>query len=255
MPNEIGNEKQLKEGTCLTKLRGFMVDKTFDYGYSNFNWHLRSLLNWHRYQQIVDEVLNHSSQGLILDSGCGFGQISEMLRLKGAKVVGLDIGGGLNACKIWKHLSSSFVLGDGCKLPFLSENFEVVVCCGALEHVYDERKFLMEARRVLKNNGLFLCYYLPNKTGFESLFSKISYTDHKFYDSKRIRHLFTECGYEVLTMRREHVIPELRLGPVQATYNKLHRFVALLDDVLTKSPLRFFGDNWRVYGRKISDDN
>jgi SAM-dependent methyltransferase len=237
----------------LTQLRNFMLEKTYDYGYSTFNWHLRSELNWHRYQQIIDEVLTYSNQGLILDSGCGFGQISEMLHLRGAEVVGLDVGGVSNACKVWKHLSSSFIIGDGCKLPFPSEHFEIVVCCGALEHVYDERKFLLEAKRVLKKNGLFLCYYLPNITGFESLFSRISYTDHKFYDSKRIKRLFADCGYEVFAMKREHVIPELRFAPVQETYNKLHRFVTLLDDVLNKSPLRFFGDNWRIYGRKISD--
>lgn len=237
----------------MVDLRSFLLEKTFSYGYSKLNWHLRSLLNWHRYEQIVKEVFRLASQGFVLDAGCGFGQITEMLHLKGTRVVGIDIGGEIRECKVWKHLLASFILGDGCKLPFKSEMFDAVVCCGALEHVYNERNFLEECRRVLKNNGLFLCYYLPNKTGFESLFSKILPTDHKFYDNNRIEHLFRECGYEVLTTTREHVIPEPRFSPALEIYNRMHKILALLDDALTKTPLRVFGDNWRVYGRKIND--
>jgi ubiquinone/menaquinone biosynthesis C-methylase UbiE len=173
-----------------------------------------------------------------------------MLHGKGFRAVGIDIGGEIRECKVWKHLLASFILGDGCKLPFASELFDVVVCCGALEHVYDERRFLKECGRVLKNDALFLCYYLPNKTGFESLFSKILPTGHKFYDKNSIELLFKKCGYEVLTVRREHVIPEPRFTRTLEVWNRSYKVLTLLDDVLARTGLRFFGDNWRVYARK-----
>jgi len=211
---------------------------------------LRSLLNWHRYEQIVDDVLRLSSQGFVLDVGCGFGQITEMLHLKGIRVVGIDIGGEIRENKVWKHLHASFILGDGCNLPFKKGTFDAVICCGVLEHAYNQHKFLRECRRVLKNNGLFLCYYLPNKTGIESLFSKVLYTEHKFFERSKIERLFRECGYDVLTVTREHVIPEPRFSRVQEIWNRLHKILALLDDALTKTPLKVFGDDWKVYARK-----
>ena len=265
---------QLSEGEHFAELRSFLLRETFRHGYSKWNWNLRSLLNWHRYEQIVDEVLRLSSRGFVLDVGCGFGQITEMLHLKGVRAVGLDIGGpGVvkkewrkvrDICdlsphgetkqnKVWKHLLSSFVLGDGCTLPFASEMFDVVLCCGVLEHVYDERRFLLECGRVLKNDAIFLCYYLPNKTGFESLFSKFFFlpTIHKFYDKNTIEPLFRECGYEVLTVTREHVVPEPRFTQTMKIWNRSYKTFTLLDDALARTLLRFFGDNWRVYARKI----
>jgi len=234
----------------LAELRRFILEKTFSYGYAKWNFHLRSLLNWHRYEKIVEDVLRLVAQGFVLDVGCGFGQITEMLHVKGVRVVGVDIGGEIRENKVWKHLRAPFILADGCNLPFKSGMFDAVICCGVLEHVYDKRKFLEESRRVLKNNGLFLCYYLPNKTGFEFLFSKVLPTEHKFYDKNSIEHLFRECGYEVLTITREHVIPEPRFSQALEIWNRLHKIFALLDDALTKTPLKVFGDNWRVYARK-----
>lgn len=168
---------------------------------------------------------------------------------------GVDIGGENRENKVWKHLRASFVLGDGCNLPFKSEMFDAVVCCGALEHAYNSRKFLKDSGRVLKNNGLFLCYYLPNKTGLESLFSKVFPSEHNFYDNNSIEHLFSECGYEVLTVTREHVIPELRFLPVLQIWNRLNKILVHLDDLLNKTRLKFFGDNWRVYARKMKDSD
>lgn len=244
-------KEQLAEQECLTELRSFMLEKTFSYGYSKWDLHLRSLLHWHRYEKIVDEVLRLVPQGFVLDVGCGMGQITEMLYLKGIKVVGIDIGGSIRKCEVWKHLHASLILGDAINLPFKSEMFDAVVCCGVLEHVYNERKFLEECRRVLKNKALFLCYFLPNKTGCESLFSRIASTGHKFYDKNSIGHLFKKCGYEVLTVTREHVIPQPHFSSqAPDIWNRLHKVLTLLDDALTKTPLEFFGDDWRVYARK-----
>jgi len=170
--------------------------------------------------------------------------------LKGVRAVGVDIGGEIRENKVWKHLHASFILGNGCNLPFKKETFDVVVCCGVLDHVYNQRRFLRECRRVLKNNGLFLCYYLPNKTGPESLFAKVLRTEHQFFERGEIQRLFRECGYDVFKVSREHVIPEPRFSRAQEIWNRLHKILALLDDALTKTPLRFLGDNWRVYARK-----
>jgi SAM-dependent methyltransferase len=60
----------------------------------------------------------------VLDVGCGFGQITEMLNLEGVEAIGIDIGGDTRENRVWKHLSSIFILGDGCNLPFGSNVFD-----------------------------------------------------------------------------------------------------------------------------------
>jgi ubiquinone/menaquinone biosynthesis C-methylase UbiE len=240
----------LPEKIDSENLRLFLIEQTTRYDASEVNWHLRSLLNWHRYQNIIDEILKWSPGGLILDVGCGFGEISELLRIKGLSVVGLDYGGSRHESKVWKHLRSPFLLGDGCTLPFPSGIFNTVVCCGVLEHVYNEQKFLLECKRVLNKRGLFLCYYLPNETGCESFFAKIGVpTMHKFYTQRKIIELFNKCGYDIIHTSREHVIPELRISNSQKVYNKLRSVITTLDDNLNQSAFNVFGDNWRVYAR------
>ena len=234
---------------------------------------MQSSLTWHRYEHIVNEVQKLSPRGLVLDIGCGFGQITELLRLKGIKAIGLDIGAPgaekkewtrngetydystkdeSRQNKVWKDLPSSFILGDGCTLPFASEVFDTVVCCGTLEHVYSERKLLKECSRILKKDSLFLCYYLPNKTGFESLSSKYFYlpTIHKFYDKAMIESLFNHGGFDIFTITREHLIPEPHFVQKIKKLEDLYKNLALFDDVLSRTQLRFFGDNWKVYARK-----
>lgn len=233
-----------------TNLRELLLERTLNYGYSKWDFHLRSLLGWHRYEKIVDEITKIDNQGLVLDVGCGLGQITEMLHLKGVRAVGIDIGGELRECGIWKHLYAPFIIGDCCNLPFGSKIFNIVVCCGVLEHVYNTQKFLVECKKVLKDNGIFLCYFLPNKTGFESLFSSILHTDHNFYNKKLINQVFTKSGYQILTVKREHIIPNPHLNIVINIYNRINNILILLDNLFDKTPLNYFGDNWRVYVKK-----
>jgi len=246
-------QNKRREYLAFAKLRDSMLEKSLQYGYCKYNLNLRSLLNWHRYEKIVEDVLTTSSQGFTLDVGCGFGQITEMLHLKRMRVMGIDIGGEVRENKVWKHLNAPFVLGDGCNLPVKSETFDVVVCCGVLEHAYDKRRFLKECYRVTKSNGLFLCYFLPNKTGLESLLSRIISTEHIFYEGSSIESLFNECGWKVFAAKREHIMPSFYVhNGLQNLANKLDKIIFMLDDMLSETPLRFFGTNWKVYARKAS---
>lgn len=239
----------LSEREYLAQLRNFMLEKSFGYGYEKYNFHLRSLLNWHRYEQIINEIISLSPR-FVLDVGCGFGQITEMLHVKGIRAIGIDIGVKLKRLeknKVWKNLCAPFALGDACNLPFKSETFDVVVCCGVLEHVYDQYKFSKECRRVLKNDGFFLCYYLPNKTGLESIFSRIFPTGHKFYTKASTEYVLNRSGFRVLNIKREQVIPSLFVSDsALKLQNKLRGIVLPLDDVLNRTPFSSVGQNWKV---------
>jgi SAM-dependent methyltransferase len=229
-----------------------MLANTHHYGYSMWNFHLRSLLQWGRHVEIASEIHRLLHYGLVLDVGCGFGHITEMLCMKGIRAVGLDIVG---RGGVWRDLSASFLVGDACNTPFHSNTFDAIVCCGVLEHVRNPRAFLQECGRALKRDGLFLCYYLPNKTGLESLFSKTFPTEHRFYDKNSIMRLFIGCGFKVKTLSRAHVLPQPRSNQAIQVWNDLNKVLRPLDRFLARTPLGFLRDNWRVHAEKKQDSN
>lgn len=90
----------------------------------------------------------------ILDIGCG-GGIKD-LTLRG-DVVGIDISqlSVRNARKIYKKV----IVGDlSKKYPFPNESFDIAFCSEVYGHIEDRDKehFLLEVKRVLKKDGLFL---------------------------------------------------------------------------------------------------
>lgn len=55
-----------------------------------------------------------------------------------------------------------FIILDGCKLPFASDSFDVIVSFEVIEHLERWDDFLNECKRVLQNGGLFI-FSTPNK--------------------------------------------------------------------------------------------
>ncbi len=95
--------------------------------------------------------------GLLLDLGCGPGYLHEYFLKAGIEAVGIEIV--KKKIKFAKKTvpKGSFVLADGCNLPFKKECFSTVVSNDVLEHVpYNlTNPLVSEAKRTLKPNGLF----------------------------------------------------------------------------------------------------
>lgn len=106
----------------------------------------------------------------VLDDGCGFGVVVEVLRAHGIDAVGIDIGwraGDWGA----RDPSWPYVRADGRALPFSDGTFDAVVSFGVIEHVgiegesgvseevasdyQDHRgRYVAEALRVLRDPGV-----------------------------------------------------------------------------------------------------
>jgi len=100
-----------------------------------------------------------------LDIGCGSGYGSSYLVGKGAKeVIGGDISGEAieYAQAHYKKDGLHFLRLDAQRLPFSDNSFDVVVSFEVIEHVARYKDFVSECRRVLKDNGVFICS-TPNK--------------------------------------------------------------------------------------------
>jgi Methylase involved in ubiquinone/menaquinone biosynthesis len=106
---------------------------------------------------------------VILDAGCGFGLISIIFSTLGAKeVIAIDFSeteiAGFK--KILSKLPSIDNLKvyrmDVVKTDFSDNNFDIIFASDAISHIYDLEKFLIEAKRLLKNNGTFYVYESNN---------------------------------------------------------------------------------------------
>ncbi len=97
---------------------------------------------------------------LVLDVGCGDGQVSRLaVRLGASTVVGVD--------PTWNQVSVAAERGGGAQfaraaaaaLPFADASFDAVVACLVFEHIRDVDAAIAEVARVLVPGGRF-CFFL-----------------------------------------------------------------------------------------------
>jgi ubiquinone/menaquinone biosynthesis C-methylase UbiE len=84
---------------------------------------------------------------IVLDVGCGAGEICARLGRSSTFVVGVDI----QRYRSWTlHSKCDFVLADAHLLPFKSETFDVVFEKDMIHHVTDRHPVLSEMKRVAR---------------------------------------------------------------------------------------------------------
>lgn len=88
----------------------------------------------------------------VLDLGCGPGLLSQALRARGLHVTAADAGARFAN-------SASGVQCDEDRLPFPPANFDLIVSVGVLDSVNDLPGALVQIRRALRPDGLFLAAF------------------------------------------------------------------------------------------------
>jgi ubiquinone/menaquinone biosynthesis C-methylase UbiE len=113
------------------------------------------------YKEILEtpvfvKLLGNIKDKKILDIGCGGGIHAKLLAAKGAKVIGIDnVPKSIELAKI-ESPKSKFFVGDVEKLPFKSNQFDIVFSAMVIGHLKNWNKVLGEVNRVLKKNGTFV---------------------------------------------------------------------------------------------------
>jgi ubiquinone/menaquinone biosynthesis C-methylase UbiE len=172
------------------------------------------------------ERLARRSPGRLLDWGCGYGQVTALLRERGVDVVPLDYRGDLAAPivtplerfpEIEAHLTPEPVA-----LPFDDESFDTVLSCGVLEHVQDPDSSLDEIRRVLSRGGTFYVTNLPNRfsytekiAGLLGLYYHGQLPDDRVYTKRSIRELLSRHAFTIRELRHVHMLPLTVGGPAR----------------------------------------
>lgn len=91
-----------------------------------------------------------------LDVACGTGQSSRALQAIAERVTGTDLSAEMLEYAR-QHPGIEFLESPAENLPFAAKTFELLTVCMAF-HWFDQAKFLLEARRVLKPNGWLVLY-------------------------------------------------------------------------------------------------
>jgi ubiquinone/menaquinone biosynthesis C-methylase UbiE len=101
----------------------------------------------------------------VLDVACGTGYGARLMARAGAKrVLGMDIDRNAVAMAASNAHDArcEFQVGDATSLPLGNAIFDAVVSFETIEHVQDDEAYLREMRRVLRDDGMFVCS-TPNR--------------------------------------------------------------------------------------------
>lgn len=97
--------------------------------------------------------------GLVLDIGCGPGEMAPMLRARGWRFWGVDLSRGMLAEARRTPGDSpgvAFAHADAQHLPFRDGLFDAVLAMGVLEYAADDVRALVEMARVLRPGGVLI---------------------------------------------------------------------------------------------------
>ena len=187
--------------------------------------HLRSGPQMLQYETLADELAERAP-GRVLDWGCGYGQVTALLRNRGVDVVAFDYRGDLSGPtvgplerfpEIQAHYSPNPVA-----LPFDDASFDTVLSCGVLEHVEQPDASLDEIRRVLKPGGTFYVTNLPNRYSYTERLARLlgryyhgQLPNDRVYTKRSVRELLSRHGFRVRELRRVHMLPLTLGGPAR----------------------------------------
>jgi ubiquinone/menaquinone biosynthesis C-methylase UbiE len=165
----------------------------------------------------------HASR--ILEAGCGTGHWLQALRPL-AQPCGLDLSAGMLRQARRKDPQGPLVRGTASRLPFCDDEFDLVYCVSALHHFHSPRRFLREARRVLRLGGAFCNVGMDPKSNSDrwyiyDYFPGTRETDRLRYPSAReISHWLLTSGFIHVTcgiagrIRRHAVGAEVLADPI-----------------------------------------
>jgi len=172
------------------------------------------------YRPVHDAVLARLTElprGMVLDLGCGTGQLTRRLteQFPDAEVVGLDYSAGmLGVASDRVGSRASLVHADAQYLPFRSASADVVVCTESFHWYGDQRRALAALAAVLRPGGQLVIASVAAFTDVgESAVRRWSSAGGqpvRALTPRHLRDLLISAGFEVVYQRR---VPRIGFAP------------------------------------------
>ena len=164
--------------------------------------------------------------GRVLDWGCGWGQVTALLREAGVETTAFDYRAEAEAPGVARLERfpdiEAHISGEPVALPYDDGSFDTVLSCGVLEHVPDPDGSVMEIRRVLRPGGMFYVTNLPNRFSYTERAARLlglyyhgKLSDDRAYTKRSVRELMLRHGFRVEELRRAHMLPLTLGGPAR----------------------------------------
>jgi len=205
---------------------------------------LRSGPQTREYEAIADRIAA-DRPGRVLDWGCGWGQISDMMIRRGLEVESFEYDESVEEPTVaplerFPHIQAHRS-PEPVKLPFGDGEFDAVLGCGVLEHVMHPDGSLDELHRILKPGGTLYVYKLPNRLSYlEWIARRVGMYHHgvgpfdKLYTLGEGRALIERHGYDVAEQRHANMLPLTLQGKLATRFA---RVIWALNRAIDRIPL------------------
>jgi ubiquinone/menaquinone biosynthesis C-methylase UbiE len=153
-------------------------------------------------QKRIANILRPYVTSKILDVGCGDTLVAKYLNKK--RIIGIDV-------VRPKKENILFFLFDGKKIPFKDKEFDTVICSFVLHHAIDQKKLILEMKRVGKKIVILedCCDSLTDWFVVQSLHLylllkyKMPFSVKGFHSLKKWELIFKEAG--LIVKKERHV--------------------------------------------------
>lgn len=155
--------------------------------------------------ELLIEWAAPKEDGWYLDLGCSTALYARALKAaqKKANIVALDFSSQmLEEARLKAEADETdmyFLRADGRELPFFSKTFDGIVMGGTLNELTEEIKVLYEAKRVLKDDGVFFMMHLIKSDAWYGrlLQDSIGIGGIKFWTVEESNKLFNQAGFQI----------------------------------------------------------
>lgn len=169
-----------------------------------------------RRRLLRDLLATHArgQRGRALDVGCGVGANTALALAHTASVVAMDDSAA--ALRLARDAIADrrccWVSGDATQLPFVDQQFELVLALDVLEHIDDDGMATREIHRVLRPGGL-VCIFVPALRALWGMQDRISHHRRR-YSARELRRLIASAGFDIerLTFFNCALLPPIALA-------------------------------------------
>jgi len=234
-----------------------------------------SLTTAHQYGGLYGLVKRHTAPGArVLDWGAGNGHFTFYLAQLPLQVTAFSFGPPsdiLTRLTPEQALRVTHVQGapdEAVRLPFPDHSFDQVFSVGVLEHVREhggsEQQSLSEIRRVLRPDGLFICYHLPNRYSWIEATARAlqrgkvppeppdwpGYHRYRF-DRAQIEALCKGAGLSLIDLHAYGALPRQPFTRLPESLRRARWLASLVNrcDWLLEHPFAGVAQNWALVAR------